>query len=127
VDINQRNNGGETALFIFCKHDKTKIMDAHYNGWQNVSDKDVFLMLQELGANLFARDTKGRGVLHVVARKDVEWFKLLMGAGLDTMLEDDAQQTAIDIAAVSGNQKVLQLFEKGARSNQCGPAESQRC
>jgi hypothetical protein len=25
-----------------------------------------------------------------------------MGAGLDTMLEDDAQQTAIEIAAVSG-------------------------
>jgi ankyrin repeat protein len=87
----------------------------HNDEWKDVSDKDALLMLHELGADFFTRDAKGRGLLHVAARKNAKCFKELMDAGLDAMLEDEAQQTPIDVAAVSGNQKVLQLFEKNGR------------
>ncbi|KAM5349997.1 hypothetical protein ACJ41O_006502 [Fusarium nematophilum] len=116
ADINGRNKGGETPLFIFCKHDKSEAKGVHNDEWQDESDTDALLMLHELGADFFTRDAKGRGLLHVAARMGAKWFKELMGAGLDAMLEDEAQQTAIDVAAVSGNQNVLQLFEKNAGS-----------
>ena len=77
-------------------------------------DKDATLMLDRLGADFFTRDAKGRGLLHVAARGDADQFKDLMDRGLDATLEDEAQQTAIDVAAVSRNQNVLQLFEKNA-------------
>ncbi|EXK24272.1 hypothetical protein FOMG_18991 [Fusarium oxysporum f. sp. melonis 26406] len=115
ADINGRNTGGETPLFIFCKHDKSESKGVHNDEWKDVSDKDALLMLHELGADFFTRDAKGRGLLHVAARKNAKCFKELMDAGLDAMLEDEAQQTPIDVAAVSGNQKVLQLFEKNGR------------
>ncbi|KAH6974822.1 ankyrin repeat-containing domain protein, partial [Ilyonectria destructans] len=111
ADKNGRNKGGETPLFIFSKHDKSQPKGVHNDEWQDVSHKDALLMLHELGADFFTRDAKGRGLLHVAARMDVEWFQELMDEGLDAMLEDEAQQTPIDVAAVSGNQKVLQLFE----------------
>jgi ankyrin repeat protein len=72
-------------------------------------------MLRELGADFFTRDAKGRGLLHVAARTGAEWFQELMDQGLDAMLEDGAQQTPIDVAAVSGNRRVLRLFEKRGR------------
>ncbi|KAH7127344.1 putative ankyrin repeat protein [Dactylonectria macrodidyma] len=115
ADINGRNKGGKTPLFIFCKHDKSKPKGVHNDEWKDVSDKDALLMLHELGADFFTRDAKGRGLLHAAARKNAKCFKELMDAGLDAMLEDEAQQTAIDVAALSGNQKVLQLFEKNCR------------
>jgi hypothetical protein len=34
-----------------------------------------------------------------------------MAVGLDTMMENDAQQTAIDVAAAYSNNSVLGIFE----------------
>ena len=39
-------------------------------------------------------------------------FKELMGIGLDVMLEDKTQQTAVDVAAACDNRGVLELSEK---------------
>lgn len=69
-------------------------------------------MLQRVGADFFAKDAKGRGLLHVAASRSVRIFSDLMELGLDTMLEDDAQQTPLDVAAAFENESVLQLFEK---------------
>ncbi|KAF5012306.1 hypothetical protein FDECE_1687 [Fusarium decemcellulare] len=74
--------------------------------------KDPMLMLKTMGADFFARDNQGRGLLHIVGDKSEERFQELMDLGLDTMLEDDAQQTPVDVAAANNNQGVLRLFVK---------------
>lgn len=114
ADINALNKRGETPLLIFCKHERTSYRDEQDDKHENVADKDALLILQGLGADMFAKDAQGRGLLHVAARTDAKWFKVLLDEGLDAMLEDETQQTAVDIAAVSGNQEVLQLFEQNS-------------
>ncbi|UKZ79908.1 hypothetical protein TrVFT333_007671 [Trichoderma virens FT-333] len=111
IDINARNNRGETALFSFYSCPKTE-------SWFYYSDEDrpsaelVKPMLEALGGDFFARDNKGRGLLHAAAAGDVERFQELRDMGLDPMMEDNAQQTAIDAAAACGNRAILELFEK---------------
>ncbi|KAJ4854858.1 ankyrin repeats (many copies) domain-containing protein [Trichoderma breve] len=111
IDINARNNRGETALFSFYSLPKTE-------RWLGLDDSDkprpelVKPMLENLGGDFFARDNRGRGLLHAAAAGDVERFQELMDIGLDPMMEDSAQQTAIDAAAACGNRDVLELFEK---------------
>ncbi|KAK5989438.1 Ankyrin-3-like protein [Cladobotryum mycophilum] len=117
VDVNGRNSRGETPLFAFSKRTtvNNKFVDSSSFICRDENtklEKDAIPMLKELGADFFARDNKGRGLLHVAASGDVGRFKDLMSLGLDVMLEDDAQQTAIDVAAACGNQAVLEIFEK---------------
>lgn len=38
-----------------------------------------------------------------------------MAVGLDLMMENDAQQTAIDIAVAYSNDSILEIFEKKAK------------
>ncbi|UPL00227.1 hypothetical protein LCI18_011161 [Fusarium solani-melongenae] len=75
-------------------------------------EREAVKMLRRVGADFFAKDAKGRGLLHVAASRSVRTFSDLMELGLDTMLEDDAQQTPLDVAAAFENESVLQLFEK---------------
>ncbi|KAL7953228.1 putative ankyrin repeat protein [Trichoderma compactum] len=111
IDINARNNRGETALFSFYSLPKTE-------SWMYSSDSNkpsselVKPMLDTLGGDFFVRDNRGRGLLHAAAAGDVERFQELRDIGLDPMMEDGTQQTAIDAAAASGNRDVLELFEK---------------
>ena len=51
-------------------------------------------------------------LLHVAASGDVVRFQELTAAGLDPMMENNMQQTAIDIAAAACNNTVLEIFEK---------------
>ena len=115
VDINGRNGRGETPLFIFCKHEKSgnRAMSTEI---PELSDDGALAMLRGLGADVFARDDRGKGLLHVVAASwgGVELFMELLDAGLDATMEDESQQSAIDVAAVAGKQDILQLFDKNA-------------
>ncbi|KAJ4179680.1 hypothetical protein NW767_014571 [Fusarium falciforme] len=111
VDVNARNTKGETPLFAFCNREMKKGIGLHDKNEEPL-EKDAGLMLNKLGADFFARDSRGRGLLHVAASGNVVRFKELMDLGLDVMLEDNSQQTAIDVAAACGNKKVLELFEK---------------
>ncbi|KAL6904069.1 putative ankyrin repeat protein [Trichoderma evansii] len=112
IDINARNARGETALFSFYSGPKTE-----RNSWllqeaDTPHGEHVKPMLEKLGGDFFVIDNEGRGLLHAAARGDVERFQELMDLGLDPMIEDNAQQTAIDAAAACGNRDVLELFEK---------------
>ncbi|KAL6694074.1 putative ankyrin repeat protein [Trichoderma pleuroticola] len=111
IDINARNNRGETALFSFYGLPKTESW-IHFGVDNKPSPEFVKPMLETLGGDFFARDDRGRGLLHAAAAGDVERFQELMDMGLDPMMEDGAQQTAIDVAAARGNRDVLELFEK---------------
>ncbi|KAH6884532.1 putative ankyrin repeat protein, partial [Thelonectria olida] len=116
ADVNSRNALGETPLFAFCK--RPKKVRSPYQDHDNDPNKEKFteegveLQLKEWGADFLARDNKGRGLLHVAGAGDVDVFKNLMALGLDVMLEDEAQQTPIDVAAACANEDVLELFEK---------------
>ncbi|PKS04904.1 hypothetical protein jhhlp_008269 [Lomentospora prolificans] len=115
LDINARNANGETPLFMFSARPKRErpaySMFATKDDEQPL-EKGAIAMLAELGADFFARDNRGRGLLHFAAGGDVDRFKELMELGLDPMLEDEKQQTAIDVAAACDNNDVLELFEK---------------
>ncbi|PTB76438.1 ankyrin [Trichoderma longibrachiatum ATCC 18648] len=112
LDINARNSRGETPLFSFYSCPKTN------PNWQYLPEEDrpsgehTRALLEKLGGDFFVRDNRGRGLLHVAAGGDVERFQELMELGLDIMSEDNAHQTAIDVAAACGNREILEIFEK---------------
>ncbi|KAH7149027.1 ankyrin repeat-containing domain protein [Dactylonectria estremocensis] len=119
VDVNVRNRRGETPLFAFCSRLKSprsytpSIWDTESDDEsEKYTEEGAGRMLQALGADFSARDDRGRGLMHVAASGEVGRFRELMDMGLDVMMEDDAQQTAIDVAAASENRDVLELFEK---------------
>ncbi|KAL7942611.1 putative ankyrin repeat protein [Trichoderma barbatum] len=112
IDINARNNRGETALFSFYSCHKDGSSWLYYDDADKPSPELAKPILETLGGDFFARDNKGRGLLHAAAAGEVERFQELMDMGLDPMMEDNAQQTAIDAAAACGNLDILELFEK---------------
>lgn len=117
IDVNARNVQGESMLFAFAartKRDPEPVYRRHIDMEQQemLTEEDVRPMFEKMGADFFVRDARERGLLHVAARGDVGRFKELMDLGLDVMLEDEAQQTAIDVAAACSNKDVLELFEK---------------
>ncbi|CAH0003764.1 unnamed protein product [Clonostachys byssicola] len=112
VDINARNIKGETPLFTFCVKSKAEKRDTYSEKERAMEKLKVIPLLERLGADLFVKDNRGRGLLHAAAGGSVDIFKQLMERGLDVMLEDEVQQTAIDVAAACGNKDILELFEK---------------
>ncbi|KAM5346981.1 hypothetical protein ACJ41O_009986 [Fusarium nematophilum] len=135
LDANKRNEMGDTPLFAFYSRrdsrelfrESTRDYSGSDDGLSIASESDhneearrdgilrereAAKMLKRVGADFFARDAKGRGLLHLAASRNVECFSDLMELGLDAMLEDDAQQTPLDVAAAFENESVLQLFEK---------------
>ncbi|SPO06411.1 uncharacterized protein DNG_09100 [Cephalotrichum gorgonifer] len=121
ADVNSRNARGETPLFPYCV--RTQEQEQEYlnrdedededdDQGERISEAEATPMLVALGADFFAMDARGRGLLHVAASGGAGRFKELMGVGLDPMLEDGAQRTAVDVAAACENSDVLALFEK---------------
>ncbi|KAJ5529966.1 hypothetical protein N7527_003359 [Penicillium freii] len=125
ADINGRNVLGETPLFKFAhrySQASGDMYDRDYvkrqlrgDEYEVPREQGSIALLQELGANFLVTDNEGRGLLHVAATGDVVRFQELMDVGLDPMMENNAQQTAIDVAAASSNDAVLEIFEKKAR------------
>lgn len=112
VDINARNFKGETPLFTFCAKSKAKSNDRYVDKQKASEQLKVIPQMERLGADLFVKDNRGRGLLHAAAGGTVDIFKQLMERGLDVTLEDEVQQTPIDVAAACGNNYILELFEK---------------
>ncbi|CAG9983012.1 unnamed protein product [Clonostachys byssicola] len=115
VDINGVNSSGETPLFAFSRRPRgfstKRYFEMKWYG-DRYLEKDALPLLLKLGADLTVANNKGQGLLHAAATGDVDRFKELMDAGVDAMMEDEAQRTALDIAAASDNQEVLALFER---------------
>ncbi|CAH0055349.1 unnamed protein product [Clonostachys solani] len=120
VDINARNSDGQTPLFAFSKRLRKRSGGLFGGGsgalfgkpQREYSEDGALQLFESLGADFSVRNDKGQGLLHIAAPGDVGRFKGLLSMGLDPMLEDDAHQTPIDVAAACGNQDVLALFEK---------------
>lgn len=116
LDINLKNARGETPLFGWCRvgygHRSESFSRRWYAEKAHDEERKTTKLLQELGADLFAADKRGRGLLHVLGYATAERFQWFMDQGLDPLLEDERQQTAIDVAAADENQEVLKLFER---------------
>jgi len=133
LDVNARNAKGETPAFAF-------LVAATAGRFRTPERRDAaagFAVLRAAGADLLARDAHGRGLLHVAARtqrfsrrgrsnRRVGWpaFRTLWKLGLDPLAEDGERRTALDVAAASGNNEVLVLFEKGGAAEGAEEAES---
>lgn len=128
VDINSRNNDGETPLFRYVAR---SVVSGYFSPWNEERpnpehEEPIFNFFQQAGADFFAQSKQGSTLLHVLAsltnsdphsqagtsQKVVKRFKLLMSWGLDPMVEDMRQRTSLDIAAACGNEPVLKLFKR---------------
>ncbi|KAM0283557.1 hypothetical protein ACHAO9_009662 [Fusarium lateritium] len=121
ADINSRDLKGQTPLFNFAKRYRQD-SDADYHKrkvrgdlYEDPREQGAIPMLLELGADFFAKDNEGKGLLHIAASGDAVRFQELMSVGLDPMMENDVQQTAIDVAAAHSNDSILEIFEKEAK------------
>ncbi|VUC29505.1 unnamed protein product [Clonostachys rosea] len=116
VDINGRNKSGQTPLFGFARRSPNRSSGMYQeDNCEAPLEQGAIELLKELGANFFAKDNEGRGLLHIAASGDVARFQELVAVGLDPMIENNMQQTAIDIAAATCNDAILEIFEKKAR------------
>jgi hypothetical protein len=127
VDINARNNIGETPLFNLLKRDNGGLYGSAEDQTYKGANFEYFL---KCGADLFARSNDGSTLLHLLAgikielrhtfqymypgsgRVGVARFKRLMDMGLDPMAEDKRQRTSIDVAAACENELILRLFKR---------------
>ncbi|KAL1980699.1 hypothetical protein VTN96DRAFT_3616 [Rasamsonia emersonii] len=123
LDINARNNKGETMLFNYFRR-----ASGFHRGHAH---RDLFAPLLETGADVFVRNDDGETLLHVVAKRTspspiaASWyrgdildsFKFLMELGVDPLAEDKQQRTAIDVAAACGNTDIVELFSKETKQN----------
>ncbi|KAJ5953528.1 hypothetical protein N7454_000424 [Penicillium verhagenii] len=127
LDINARNNEGETPFFELVRHGNEGLWLAEKGPIYKGKAFEFFL---KCGADLFAKSDNGSNLLHVLAgikldlrhsfltfhpgagRVGVLKFKRLMDLGLDPMAEDGRQRTSIDIAAASENELILKLFKR---------------
>jgi hypothetical protein len=102
ASVNARNRSGETAAFAFYATLPTPQDSGSINGV--IAPRK--LLVEELGADLKARDDKGRTLLHVVALSRscvlqnrfpciavVRRFQDLVECGLDWLVEDGEQRT----------------------------------
>ncbi|OJJ78555.1 uncharacterized protein ASPGLDRAFT_182453 [Aspergillus glaucus CBS 516.65] len=134
VDINARNNQGDTPLFKYITIDfESSCRSAIFGldlSFEHSSDGEfndpVFKFFREAGADFFARNNAQSSLLHLLAAIKVdtifgskstplvivERFKCLMDLGLDPMAEDARQRTSLDVAAACGSEHIQKLFER---------------
>ncbi|KAF2002210.1 ankyrin [Amniculicola lignicola CBS 123094] len=113
LDINARNNLGETPLFKF--YENTQPSPSYSYSTPLPPDSETLLLFS--GADFFATRDDGKGLLHIEAKAKggAKRFRDLMRRGLDPLMEDEGRQTALDVAAAVGNEAVLGLFERDGR------------
>ncbi|KAJ5385402.1 hypothetical protein N7517_003313 [Penicillium concentricum] len=127
VDINARNHQGDTPLFKYIQNGVVAPSPSRTELFEKEDDltETVFDLLQEAGADFFTQNNDGSSLLHLLASKKegagygneypynvVRRFKILMGRGLDPMMEDSRQRTSLDVAAVCGSEHIMKLFAR---------------
>lgn len=152
LDINARNFVGQTPVFNLFKTPQLSRIRSEFLAREFAKAAQALKIFEDAGADLFVRDNRDTGLLHVAARCKVnvnsEWnwmmrsgsdradwnrmvqerdamhFKMLMDRGLDLAIEDNQKRTALDVAVACNNQGVLNLFEKEDARNKVAGAQS---
>lgn len=135
LDINARNHRGEPPIFNLNRRAPRNPNGASKPGENEVLNAaEALSFFEKLGADFFARDKQGRGLLHIAAKETLEVqkddahryrrpeakepepsivrFQALLTKGLDPMMEDEKKRTCLDVAAACGKESVLDLFQK---------------
>ncbi|KAJ5208065.1 hypothetical protein N7449_002444 [Penicillium cf. viridicatum] len=128
VDINSRNNQGDTPLFKYIENGVVAPGSYWDDGSYEKEDElteAIFDLFDKAGADFFAQNNAGSTLLHLLASKKVsDWraaksshnvvrrFQILMDRGLDPLAEDARQRTSLDVAAVCGSDHIMKLFAR---------------
>ncbi|SCV27628.1 uncharacterized protein FFB14_01645 [Fusarium fujikuroi] len=136
ADINARNQMGETPIFSFFREgdlyvdmprtDSNKGFPAPFR-YTSKSERQameerrpvLWALFEKAGVDWTAINANGQSLLHLVASHRgqgscftrLERFKLLVGKGLDPLVEDQEHRTALDIAAANGAYDIMELFK----------------
>ncbi|VUC26765.1 unnamed protein product [Clonostachys rosea] len=133
LNINARNNKGETPLFLCIPaawsgtRDPTSNSNSSHPKYaleNDVSPSDVLDLYISLGADIFTTDNEGKTLLHAAAGRRIDnpkddedqvkhmenVFKRLMDMGLDPRQEDAQMRTPIDMAVARGRKGIVDLF-----------------
>ena len=73
IDVNERNNDGDTALMIFLSKDKFDTEKCWYNDEARETNKKIVRMLLKSGANVLIKNNKGQSALRL-ASSDMRKF-----------------------------------------------------
>ncbi|KAI1809722.1 ankyrin repeat-containing domain protein [Poronia punctata] len=120
-DINVRNQRSETPMFwLFQESENNGGLPLHgygglpLHGYDYIRAADCVALFESLGADMHARDARGRNLLHLAAEVSGAryLFKALLDKGVDPLVEDDEQRTPIDVAAAYKNVQVLALLDR---------------
>ncbi|KAK6540515.1 hypothetical protein TWF694_009306 [Orbilia ellipsospora] len=143
VDVNARDNRGETALFRFfhsgsvsqgLSSSEGSYYSRHSSRNQrrtDISELPVLEMFDRAGMDWKAINNANETLLHVVASNDrgyvkswpkrsVKRFIFLMEKGVDVTVEDEKNRTALDIAAIHEAKEILDLFSRDPQANKKG-------
>jgi ankyrin repeat protein len=120
LDINSRNSKQETPAFnLVTTLPEIAAVSTYARvppGKGVITPAEALALFKDAGADLYAVDSRGRGLLHAVAGGSLErseiWFRALLDLGLDPMMEDGSKRTALDVATACGKEKVMRFFEK---------------
>jgi ankyrin repeat protein len=109
--INCRNTLGETPVFSYIKSGSMRSVES-------------IKLFTDSEADLNIRNNSGETLLHILAKGDGEgsrshvnlpfqdMFQYLMDRGVDPMVEDEQNRTAVDVAATVGSTAILKLFSR---------------
>ena len=123
-DLNLQNTAGETALHCFLAHHNQSLNP------EDADDTDPLAFFVGHAANFRVAKCDGTTALHVVARRQVSrersyWFntqgnpkynatlfRRLVELGCDPLQEDGSGRSALDIAALTGNEGILKMYQR---------------
>ena len=124
-DINAQDDKGNPPLFTYLASSMKSRYGEHLDDSCHI---DAFPTLFS-GADLFLRNLNGETALHVVAKRkpvadhgtgpdmqekhDTKLFKLLIGKGLDPLIEDNQGRSALDVAVACGQKGIMGLYQQG--------------
>ncbi|CAG7558416.1 unnamed protein product [Fusarium equiseti] len=103
LDINARNNGGQTPMFFLATTTEYETFE------------EVMNWADGLGVDWLAIDEQKRNILHEIAGEPVGLFKAVMNRGADPLAEDVNGRTSLDLAAAQDNREVLGLFNRDGK------------
>ncbi|KAF2494506.1 ankyrin [Lophium mytilinum] len=123
-DIDARDNAGNPPLFNFLSD---PMLDDEYQSYAYAEGSPHVDHFEELfaNANVHARNLKGETALHTVAgrkegsgydlsrcqARDRQLFEFLISRGVDPLHENNAGQSALDVAAACEKKAILALFQ----------------
>ena len=123
VDINARNRSGRSALEMLLDDNGERaeslirqnlLLSRNMPPLEDI-EAEVFGMFDEAGVRWTEQDSKGRTLLHIVAKHPTPnaalRTKSLLAKGVDPKIADNDGKTALNVATESANQPVLDLLD----------------